>query len=947
MSNDAPDNTLYLIDGHAQIFRSYFAIRGGMSSPVTGEPTNATFAFTGMLLKLFEQYRPKYVAMAIDMGGSGGREALYPEYKATREPPPDDFEPQVGRILEITELFGIPVLSDEQAEADDIIATLVDRLAADTDHSGLRVRIVSKDKDLEQLLSDRVDLFDIHTDTTIDVATLREKKGITPDQVADVLALMGDNVDNIPGVAGIGPKTAAKLICEWGTLDNLLANLDQIKGKRRENLDAARDTLPLSRKLVDLQRDVDVPFDLADAEVQAIAGDELTRVFKELGFNRHITDLNRLLDRDKRLDTDRPAVGDGGFAGGLFASTEADTPAADSRYTRAVADDYRAVTTEAALAGLASTLASRDVIAFDTETRGKDPRSGLCGLSFAWQAGSGVYVPTHSCESGSHLDEAAVIAALRPVLEGPTPKKIAHNAKFDLRVLHHCGVEVGGLAYDTMLAGYLLGLPGVGMDAMAMSVLSHETIPITSLIGEKKRGATQKSMADVAVAEITPYAAEDADITYRLYEATRPRLAALGLSTLNEEVETPLARVIAAMETHGIRVDAAVLDEQRERLQERIDDLTMEIRAAADEQGDFNIDSTKQLREVLFKKLKFPVVKRTKTGPSTDIEVLERLSERDDLDDVPEPARKIPELMVEYRQLTKLVGTYLVALKDAIRGDTGRVHCSFNQAATATGRLSSNDPNLQNIPIRTELGREVRKAFIADEGHVLVVADYSQIELRVLAHLSKDPALLDAFREGRDIHTAVAAEVFDTPLDEVTGEQRTRAKVINFGIVYGVTAYGLARRIEGLDNESAATLIADYKARFAGIDAFLAKCVKQASEHGHVETILGRRRIIDQIHDRNPQRRALGERLAINSVVQGSAADLIKVAMVRLHERIERGNLPFRILLQIHDELVIEAPEDAADNAAAIVADVMEHAMELDCPIKVDSGVGRSWFDAK
>jgi DNA polymerase-1 len=943
------DRTLYLIDGHAQIFRSYYAIRGGMTSPVTGEPTHATFAFVGMLLKLFQQHRPTHGVMVIDRGGNGGREQLLPDYKATREPPPDDFKPQEQRILEIVELFGMPVLGHDVAEADDIIATLVREVRQAGEWNDAKVRLVTKDKDLEQLIGPRVELFDIHTDTTLDLAWLRETKGISPDQVVDLLALMGDKVDNIPGVDGIGPKTAAKLIGEYGSIDNLLDHLTEIKGKRRENLEKAKAFLPTAQQLVRLQSDIDTGFDLAASELQPIQGDRLLSLFSDLGFNRHQDDLKRLLDRDAGRDADRPPPVT--FAEGLFAPADAADAPADAQPTARDADqyDYRLVATAQELDALIAELAGTDLLAVDTETQGRGPRSGLCGISLAIQPGAGWYIPTASCNVEQHLDQATVIEALRPVLEDERVGKVMHNAKFDLLVLRHAGLEVRGLASDTMVAGYLLSLPGLSLDDMAQSVLGHRMIPITDLIGAKGRGKTQKNMIDLPASDVAVYAAEDADATLRLHQTLLPRIDELGMRALLDDVEVPLVRVLADMEDAGIRVDPDVLDEQKDRLQARIDELLDAIRTAADEPLGFNPDSTKQLREVMFHKLHFPVVKRTKTGPSTDIEVLEKLSQRDDADlaEVPQHARKLPVLLVEYRQLTKLVGTYLGSLKEAIREDTGRVHASFNQTVTATGRLSSNDPNLQNIPIRTELGREVRRAFVAAPDHVLIAADYSQIELRVLAHLSDDPALLEAFREDRDIHAAVAAEVFDVPLDEVTREQRAQAKVVNFGIIYGVTAWGLARRIDGLDDAGAARLIEDYKARFTGIDRFLAQCVQHADQHGYVRTILGRRRLIEAIRDRHPQRRALGERLAINSVVQGSAADLIKVAMVDLHHVLATDHPDARLLLQIHDELVVECPEGQAESVTAAVVQSMQSAMELKVPLKVDVATGPDWYQAK
>ncbi len=944
-----PDETLYLIDGHAQIFRAYYAIRGGMNSPVTGEPTHAVFGFAGMLLKLFKQFRPRYVALALDAKGKTFRHEIYPDYKANRAEMPEDLPSQIERIVEMSRMFGIPVLRQEGVEADDIIATLATRMTEDPSRGEVQVRLVSKDKDLEQLLSDRVTMFDIHTDTTIDIATLKAEKGITPAQAVELQTLTGDTVDNVRGVEGIGPKTAAKLIEQYGTVDNLLAHLDEIKGKRRENLEKARDTLPLTRQLVTLKRDVAIDFDLEDARLGGIDAAGLRRLFKELGFRRHQADLDALLADASAAaprvnNDDDPKLH---FAAGLFDAGP--TPLSDASpsgtittATTAADYDYSAITTRAQLDELVQTLRAHKLIALDTETIGLGHRAPLCGLCFAWKPGSGVYVPVASCWPESHLDLATVLDALRPILEDPAVGKTGHNLKYDMLVLRNAGVRVRGVAFDSMIAAHLLGLPGKGLDDVALAVLNHEMIPITRLIGARARGVTQKTMDQVPLEEITPYAAEDADISLRLYHEFHPKLRVMGMEELCDQVETPLVAVLADMESTGIRVDPDVLLEQKTALAARIVELRDAIHEAAGEP--FNIDSPKQLAEILFTRLKLPMLKRTRTGPSTDIEVLEALADREDL--TSEQA-KVPRLMIEYRQLTKLVGTYLDSLREAIHPPTGRVHASFHQTGAATGRLSSSDPNLQNIPVRTEIGRRIRKAFIAEPDQLLIGADYSQIELRVLAHLSRDEALCDAFDRDMDIHTAVAARVFGIKPEEVSREQRDHAKTINFGIIYGITPYGLARRVEGMSVEDARAMIAEYKRGYPGIDAFMRKCVEHADAHGYVTTILGRRRAITQIKSSNAQTRALGERLAINSVVQGSAADLIKKAMVSLHRTIDAQHLPLRILLQIHDELILETPEKEAESMAAIVKREMEQAMTLRVPLKVEVGMGRNWLEAK
>ena len=1040
-----PAKTLYLIDGHAQMFRSYFAIRGtanrsgtSMNSPVTGEPTGATFAFTAMLLKLFKDQRPEYVAMAIDTSAPTYRDELYPAYKANREQAPDEFKAQVPRMIEVAQRFGIPILQQQGAEADDILATLATRLAsADT-----RVRLVSKDKDLDQVLGDHVQMFDIHTDTFIGPEELLDKKGITPRQAIDYQALIGDSTDNVPGVKGVGPKTAAKLLEQFGTLDELLAHTDQLKGKQKENIDnaVADGSLELSRQLVTLRRDVEIDFDPADAAfdpddlADRIDGPALLALFQTLGFSRHQEDLKALLNAkdlqpsdDYRAKTTDHAVTDKTVfaapaptpgqaeppAGSLFANIQdatpqpADTPQptsapqaaaepgpageAGGRPTRAsspTTNAYRAITTQAELTELVDQLLKdKPTLAVDTETLGLEAQAGLCGVCLAWRDTSdqlqAVYVPTRSPEldAGGHLDQAAVVKTLRPLLESSDVPKVGHHLKFDYHVLRDAGLTLRGIAYDSLIGGFLAGAPGLKLDDLALALLDHRCTPITDLIGPKPRKKSdppQITMDRVPLDVVTHYAAEDADVSLRLCEILKRQTDAAGMATLIDTVEVPLIPVLAEMERAGIRVDPDVLVDQQRAMQATIDELKHKIaQAAADafndsdsnqtqgtlaeagpERGEspdtpaggFNPDSPKQLGDVLFNKLNFPVIKKTKTGFSTDSEVLEKLSQRADMEElpgVPERARAIPALMLEYRQLTKLVGTYLENLRAAIDPADGRVHCTFNQTGAATGRLSANNPNLQNIPIRTDLGRDIRRAFVAEKGHVLISVDYSQIELRMLAHFSEDPALLEAFHDNADIHTAVAAQVFGVTPGDVTREQRGQAKMVNFGIIYGITAFGLSRRLGDLPKAQAQKLIDDYKARFVGIDTFMQACVDHAREHGYVTTILGRRRAVPQVEERNPMQRALGERLAINSVIQGSAADLIKKAMVDLAARIADDHLPATPLLQIHDELVVEAPEPDAESVMVVVKETMQNAMTLKVPLVAEGGCGASWYASK
>ncbi|HTE17908.1 MAG TPA: DNA polymerase I, partial [Armatimonadota bacterium] len=729
--------TLYLIDGFAQIFRAYYAIRDGMRSPTTGEPTQAVFGFTGMLLKLLSQFQAEYVVVAMDAPGKTFRDDLFDQYKGTRSAPPDDLMAQIPRIQELIELFGIPAIEHPGLEADDVIACITHRVLRDPAMADIDIRIVSKDKDLEQLLCDRVTMFDIHTDTQINTAWLMENKGIRPDQVIDLLALTGDTVDNVPGVEGIGPKTATQLIQQFGSLDGIMANLDQIKGKRRENLEKARAHLPLSRELVTLRCESDFAFSLEAARTRPLRIDQVLPLFQRLGFNRFREEALRLARAQ-------------GIAAAEASTEETaeETPAEPAEPpTTAAGGDYRAVTTREQLAALVETLRAQPLVSVDTETTGLGRDALLCGLSFAWEAGSGVYVPARSPEPETHLDEETVLAALRPVLEDPSVPKCGHNLKFDARVLLSVGVKLRGIVFDTLLASILIdpGQPAHKLDHLALSLLNHRMIPISDLIGS---GAEQASMETVPLEQIVPYAAEDTDIALRLCGHLAPRLAAMDMEALLRDVEAPLTAVLAEMEHNGILCDPDELQRQGEVLGARAAELRQQIQDVCG--CEFHVDSTRQLADVLFDKLGLASGKKTKTGRSTDIEVLEKLAAKEDRAD---PRTSVPRLVIEYRQLTKLISTYLGNLRASVDPATGRIHSSFHQLVTATGRLASQGPNLQNIPVRSDIGRQIRKAFHAAPGHVLLCADYSQIELRLLAHLSGCAALTAAFETDQDIHT--------------------------------------------------------------------------------------------------------------------------------------------------------------------------------------------------
>ena len=966
--------TLYLIDGFAQFFRAYHAIRTPMTSPVTGEPTNMTYGFIGMLIKLLKndgthladnQGRVTHVAVALDVGGDHGtfRSQLYPEYKMNRDAPPEDLMPQVQRAIKTLEAIGVPVIGCAGFEADDVLATLATSYSEA--HPDLRVRIISKDKDLKQLLglgTPATQMYDLHKDELITEDDLMEDLGIRPDQVIDLLTLMGDTADNIPGVNGIGIKTAAKLLVEHGNLDAIVqaAKDGAIKGKRRENILEAEERLALSKELVTLRHDVPVSMEVDDASIAKIDLTKLIEVCKELGFNRYQDELKRLISGESAETTpkkSKPKVNNNeGF--GLF-----DQPGDAASGVEDLEGEYHTVKTKKDLNALVKHLRKAKRIAVDTETTHIRPMwAKLAGISVSIEAGVGYYIPTRAPEGEKHLDEETVVDALRPILEDPTIEKVGQNIKYDQIIFHNCGIKLAGvvpadaksMAGDTMIASYVLDASrsSHSMDALSLAFLERSPISIKDLIGT---GKSQKRFDEVPLALAGPYAAEDADITLQLDQKLLPMIHdEPELEQLYREVEMPLVEVLAQLEINGVVVDEAELNNQEQRLQKRIDELIEQINAEATNSiaRTFDLNSPKQLSEALFNApddevegLGIKPIKKTKTGFSTNAEVLEKLAQDPDIE------TPIPSLILEYRQLTKLVSTYLKSLAEDIHPDTGRIHASFNQTVAATGRLSSSDPNLQNIPIRTDIGREIRRAFVAPEGHQLITADYSQIELRILAHLSDDPALIEAFQAGEDIHRAVAAQINDVPLDEVTSEQRSGAKMVNFGIVYGVTPWGLARRLN-IGNNEAAEIIDSYKARFANITSFLDECVHFAREHGYVKTMLGRRRPIRDIDDRNPQRKALAERMAINSVVQGSAADLIKLAMIDLHGMIREAkpDEPLegtKMILQIHDELVFETPYDHAKRAKDLIVERMEAAMELKVPLQVDAHVSSNWYDGK
>ncbi|TWT93372.1 DNA polymerase I [Botrimarina colliarenosi] len=903
-------STVYVVDAYSLIFQVFHAIPE-MTSP-RGEPVNAVFGFTKDLLKLIEDKRPDAILCAFDPPGDTFRHDLYPVYKGERSETPIELRSQFPKIEEVVRALGVPVLSVPRYEADDVLATVA-RLC---DEAQVTCRLVTGDKDSRQLITDHVSVYNIRKDLVYDAVALYADWGIRPDQVVDFQALVGDKIDNVPGVPLIGPKIAKELLDEFGTLDGVLDNAERVKGaKRKQNLMEGREQALLSRQLVRLHQHMDLEIDWQAARVGEFDHERLAELCADFGF---------------RSIAERVA----GLAG---RGTDPDASDWESA--------YETIDTPAALAELATTLAGCETISIDTETTSVNPREAeLVGLSFAWAEGEAAYVPVRAPAGERVLPLADVIAALGPILEDATVHKIGQNLKYDMIVLRGAGVTLRGLVFDTMIASYLLdaGERTHNLDVLAQRYLGHTTTKISELIG---KGKSQKRMDEVPVAAIADYAAEDADVPLRLWPLLHERLDHDGLLTLADDLETPLVDVLAEMEWNGVRVDVERLGQLSADFGDKLQALAEEIEELVGHP--FNLASPKQLAEVLFQEIGLKPIRRTKTGPSTDAAVLEELASQ----------HPLPKLIVEHRQYAKLRGTYVDALPLLVNPQTGRVHCSFNQVVAATGRLSCSDPNLQNIPIRTEEGRQIRSAFTASEpGWKLLAADYSQIELRVLAHFSQDDTLCQAFAEGQDIHTLVASQVNGVPLEEVTSEMRRGAKAVNFGIIYGQSAFGLAKSL-GIPQDVAARFISDYFARYPGVADFMLDTLDTAAQQGYVETLLGRRRSIagvrkpsipkGSLFDDRPQpiQMNLPERTAVNTVIQGTAADLIKLAMLAVSRRLRGEGLRTKLILQIHDELVFDAPEEEVEQLTTLVTEEMQGVADLRTPLAVDIGVGDNWAE--
>ncbi|OHB56714.1 MAG: DNA polymerase I [Planctomycetes bacterium GWF2_42_9] len=911
--------SLYIIDGHSHIYAAYYApINQRLTSP-KGEPTKAPYIFTTIMLRLLETRKPDMIVVAMDSKEPSFRAEIYKEYKAHRQPMPEDMPVQIKRIEQILDAMNIPIIRQSTFEADDIIGTL----AKKGSHRGMDVFICSKDKDMNQLMCDRgVYLYDAKNDIVTDAEAFKKETGLAPEQFIDVLALQGDKADNIPGVPDVGPKTAIDWIIKYGSLENLYAHADEIKSKRGDNLRASKDLALLSKQLVTINCQMPVDIEEEKFTVKKFDEQKLAAVFTELGFNRLITQLNLKPLEQPIQQTDS-----------LFSSQPLSAPA-EFKSIKTVKHDYQLVDTPEKLDELAGELKKQTIFAIDTETTSISAhRAELVGLSFSYKPQMGYYVAIKGPMMSRQLGLAIVRQTLAPILADDNIKKVCQNAKYDMIVLNNSDMPLKGLVFDTMIASYVLDAErrSHSLDNMALDFLHYHSISITDLIG---KGKNQLTFDMVDTASACDYSCEDTDLTFQIWKYLSQKLDnEPTLKKLFEEIEMPLVDVLTKMELNGVKLDTSILKNLSYEIDSQLEETSEKIHKLAGRA--FNIDSPKQLADVLFDGLGLNPPRQGKTGFSTDADVLDELSGE----------HEIIEEIILYRQLSKLKNTYTDKLGSLIHPRTAKVHASFNQTITATGRLSSSDPNLQNIPIRTEIGKKIRSAFVpAVNGDKIISLDYSQIELRMVAHFSDDAELKKAFTQDMDIHSFVASQIYNVAIDEVTSEMRSRCKAVNFGLIYGQGAFGLSRTT-GMNMGESKKFIDEYFAKYSSIQQFKKEAINTAQRTGFAETICGRRRKITGLDSRNGNMRALAERLVINTIVQGSAADLIKIAMITIQKRIEQENLNAKMILQIHDELVFESVADKADEYANIFNKEMTDAITLNVPLKVDVNIGDNWLE--
>ena len=903
------DNQLVLVDGSSYLYRAFHAMPALTNS--AGQPTGAVYGVTNMLRRLLKDYDPAHVAVVFDAKGKTFRDDLYAEYKANRPPMPQELRGQVETIHAIVEAMGLPLLCVDGVEADDVIGTL----AHQAEVEGMRVLISTGDKDMAQLVNPYITLVNTMTETTMDPAGVVEKFGVPPERIIDYLALIGDTSDNVPGVPKVGPKTAVKWLQEYGTLDGIVENAETIKGKVGENLRDSLEQLPLSRQLVTIK--CDVPLEQGPLALARRTPDveTLKRLYGEMEFKSWLAEL-------------------------LGGTAVEENPADGAATNTPSSGVFQTILDQAGFDSWMQRLEQAELFAFDTETTSLDYMdAAIVGIALAVEQHDGgieaAYIPLAHNYPGAptQLSRDAVLARLKPLLEDPHRPKLGQNLKYDMSVLANHDITLRGVAHDTMLESYVLDSTATrhDMDSLALKYLGHKTISYEEVAG---KGAKQINFSQVAIDDAAPYAAEDAEITLRLHQNLWPRLTAIPpLASLYQELEIPLLSVLSRIERHGVLVDRAMLEQQSHELAGKMAQIEQEAHREAG--GPFNLGSPKQIQAILYEQLGLPVLKKTPKGqPSTAEEVLQELAL-----DYP-----LPRLILEHRGLSKLKSTYTDKLPQMIHPHSGRVHTSYHQAVAATGRLSSSDPNLQNIPVRSEEGRRIRQAFIAAPGHCLLAADYSQIELRIMAHLSGDEGLLRAFAAGEDIHRATAAEVFGVALAEVSGDQRRSAKAINFGLIYGMSAFGLAKQL-GIDRAAAQNYVDLYFARYPGVKRYMENTREQAREQGYVETVFGRRLYIPDIKSSNGQRRQYAERTAINAPMQGTAADIIKRAMLTVDAWLA-DEPEIQLIMQVHDELVFELPEEKLASAQEKIVALMSAAADLRVPLLVEAGSGRNWDDA-
>ncbi|TYC55262.1 DNA polymerase I [Zoogloea oleivorans] len=904
--------TLLLVDGSSYLYRAFHALPDLRNS--AGEPTGAVRGVLSMLRRLESDYKAEYRACVFDAKGKTFRDDWFPDYKAQRPSMPDDLRAQIGPLHEAVKAEGWPLLMEDGVEADDVIGTLTRQAVA----AGWEVVISTGDKDLTQLVQPGVRWVNTMSEEVLDEAGVTAKFGVPPNLIVDYLTLIGDTVDNVPGVEKCGPKTAVKWLTEYGTLDNLIANADKVGGKVGENLRKHLDFLPLGRRLVTVVTDLTLPVTLPELAAREDDKEALAVIYRRMDFKGWLKELELGVHRAPAAVADEAVVVEARGEPGAHRS------------------GYEVLLDWAAFDAWLVKISAAELTAFDTETTGLDPMaSTLVGMSFAIVEGEAAYLPLahHYADAPAQLPLAEVLAKLKPWLESDAHHKLGQNLKYDCHILANHGIALAGITEDTLLESYVLESDkSHDMDSLASRHLGLKTLTYTEVCG---KGAKQIGFGEVELARATEYAAEDADITLRLHHNLAAQLAAEpALAALYRDIELPTARVLFEMERTGVLIDAFLLAQHSEELGRRLYDLENEAHVLAGQP--FNLGSPKQLGEILFTKLGLPVVKKTATGqPSTDEDVLSQLA-----DDYP-----LPKLLLEHRSLAKLKNTYTDKLPQMVNPKTGRVHTSFSQAVAVTGRLASTEPNLQNIPIRTPEGRRIRAAFIAPQGHVIISADYSQIELRIMAHLSGDTGLLDAFAKGEDVHRATAGEIFGvTPL-EVTSEQRRYAKVINFGLIYGMSAHGLAKNL-GIDRGAAANYIERYFVRYPGVAAYMERTRLEAKTHGYVETVFGRRLHLPDIRAQQVGRRQGAERAAINAPMQGTAADLIKKAMIATSRWLKEAGVKSRLILQVHDELVLEVPDDEIALIREQLPKLMAGVAQLSVPLVAEVGVGNNWDEA-